>query len=155
VDREAWVWLERWLTQQAATLGKLVIEPDSPRTNLVELSPDSEEWLTLERIDHVAGVLDGHQGRNRASGFCLISARNDLEALQAYLYRYRDQDKTLRAYQKELERFLLWCIRRERVALSSLGTDECERYKDFLANLPLDWIFPRVTRTSSRWRTPA
>jgi hypothetical protein len=27
--------IERWLPQQAATLGKLVIEPDNPRTNLV------------------------------------------------------------------------------------------------------------------------
>ena len=47
-------------------------------------------------------ALDGSQGRNRAPGFCLIAARHDLEAIQAYLYRFRDRDKTARAYQKDV-----------------------------------------------------
>jgi site-specific recombinase XerD len=72
--------------------------------------------------------------------------------VRAYLYRYRDKEKTHRAYKKELERFLLWCVCKQRVALSSVLTEECEAYKDFLANPDLAWTGPKVGRTSPRWR---
>uniref|UniRef100_UPI000370DC2D phage integrase family protein n=1 Tax=Cupriavidus sp. UYPR2.512 TaxID=1080187 RepID=UPI000370DC2D len=145
--------IERWLQGHAATLGPLVVADDTPQTALVELDPDlARNLVPLEQVGRVVPALDGSQGRNRAPGFCLIAARNDLEAIQAYLYRFRDRDKTARAYQKELERFLLWCVGVRRTALSSVGTDDCERYKDFLAQPDPSWIGPKVPRTSSRWR---
>ncbi len=120
---------------------------------MVELDPDRARSLVpLEQVGRVVPALDGSQGRNRAPGFCLIAARNDLEAIQAYLSRFRDRDKTARAYQKELERFLLWCVGVRRTALSSVGADDCERYKDFLAQPDPSWIGPKVARTSARWR---
>jgi hypothetical protein len=61
----------------------------------------------LERMA-LGSALSGVAGANRCAAFPFIQARNDLDAVRAYLNRYRDQPKTLRAYTKELERFLLW-----------------------------------------------
>ena len=55
-------------------------------------------------------ALSGADGENRSTAFCYIQAQHDLDAVRAYLNRYRDQPKTLRAYTKELERFLLWAV---------------------------------------------
>ncbi|MBP0631212.1 phage integrase family protein [Cupriavidus sp. AcVe19-1a] len=145
--------IERWLQAHAATLGPLVIVDDTPQSGSVDLGADvARNLVPLEQIQRIVPALDGSQGRNRAPGFCLIAARHDLEAIQAYLYRFRDRDKTARAYQKELERFLLWCVGVRRTALSSVGADDCERYKDFLAQPDPAWIGPKAPRTSARWR---
>lgn len=147
--------IERWLAGHAGTLGALRLDEDPIRTDGVELAPTANATATLvplERMRSVVAELDGNSGLNRAHAFCLISARNDLEAIRAYLYRFRDRPKTERAYRKELERFLLWCVRERRIAMASIGTDECEAYKDFLSALPSDWTGPRVARTSPRWR---
>ncbi|TPQ37915.1 MULTISPECIES: phage integrase family protein [Cupriavidus] len=143
--------IEHWLQTHAATLGPLQVD-DTPPTGAVELGADPAWLVPLEQVQRIAPALDGHGGRNRAPGFCLIAARNDLEAIHAYLSRFRDRGKTARAYQKELERFLLWCVSVRRTALSSVGADDCERYKDFLAQPDPSWIGPKATRTSARWR---
>lgn len=146
--------LEAWLASQAS-LGPLQRLPEAVVSNQVELTPDAANPLVpIERVSHVTEVLDGSQGRNRNTRFCLISARNDLEAIQAYLYRFRAKEKTLRAYQKELERFLLWCVCEQRTPLSGVLTDECEAYKDFLATLDLSspWVGRKVLRKSPQWR---
>ncbi|MCY1274693.1 Tyrosine recombinase XerC [compost metagenome] len=145
--------IERWLQGHAATLGELVVVDDTPRAESVELGPDMAHGLVpLEQVSRVVPALDGSQGRNRAPGYCLIAARNDLEAIQAYLTRFRDRDKTARAYQKELERFLLWCVGVRGIALSNVGADDCERYKEFLAQPDPSWIGPKAPRSSTRWR---
>ena len=41
---------------------------------------------------------------------------------------------TQRAYRKEAERFLLWAITHRGKALSSMSTEDCARYRDFLAD---------------------
>ncbi|CAM3438687.1 MULTISPECIES: phage integrase family protein [Cupriavidus] len=145
--------IERWLQSQAATLGPLAVVDDTPQAALVELGPDlARKLVPLEQMGRVVAMFDGSEGRNRAPGSCLIAARNDLEAIQAYLYRFRDRNKTARAYQKELERFLLWCVGVRRIALSSVGVDDCERYKDFLAQPDPSWVGPKAPRSSARWR---
>lgn len=144
--------IERWLQGHAATLGPLQVD-DTPRTGWVELGQDLAcQLVPLEQVQRIVPALDGHRGRNRAPGFCLIAARHDLDAIHAYLSRFRDRDKTARAYQKELERFLLWCVGVRRMALSSVGADDCEHYKEFLAQPDPAWIGPKTARTSARWR---
>jgi len=96
--------------------------------------------------------LSGTDGANRAPAFCFISARNDLEAINAYLNRYKGQDHTERAYRKELERFILWCALVACKPMSSLLVDDCELYKHFLrAPLP-EFRGKRTVKTSKRWR---
>ncbi|GBG14494.1 tyrosine recombinase XerD [Novimethylophilus kurashikiensis] len=147
--------IEHWLTQNSQFIGALTLEASLPAvTNQVTVGMDTGLPVPLERIGGITPTLNGSQGRNRNTSFCLISARNDLEAIQAYLYRFRGREKTLRSYRKELERFLLWCVLERRVAMSSVLTDECEAYKNFIADIPADWCGknPQIPRLSQRWR---
>jgi integrase len=115
------------------------------------LDPDAPVLLPFERIA-LPERLSGVDGRNRNTHRCLISARNDLQAIEAYLYKYRAQPKTFRAYQKELERFLLWCVLKRRIALSDVMFEDCEAHKDFLSGPDVRWIGPRAPRLSKNWR---
>lgn len=72
--------------------------------------------------------------------------------MRAYLNRYRDQPKTLRACAKKLERFLLWAVVLRSKALSDLRVDDCEAYKDFLKNRDPRLVGERFPRHSPRWR---
>lgn len=145
--------IERWLDAKSATLGRLARLPEKVPDNLVTLTPDGPQPLIpLERLQAVVSSLDGSQGLNRNHKFCLISAHNDLDAVWAYLYRYKGREKTLRAYQKELERFLLWCVCERRLSLSSVLTEECEAYKEFLANPTARWVGAKAPRNTPRWR---
>ena len=121
------------------------------RTDVLVLDPDVPILLPFERIA-LPERLSGINGRNRNTQHCLISACNDLQAIEAYLYKYRAQPKTFRAYQKELERFLLWCVLRRRMALSDVLFEDCEAYKDFLGGPDSRWIGPRAPRLSEHWR---
>lgn len=144
-----------WLRRHRETLGEI---PESfagnevPDTaSLIVIEAATATLAPLERMALV-GTLDGSSGINRPGARPLIAARNDLEAIRAYLYKHRENDKTHRAYQKELERFVLWCIKLRQKALSSVSVEDCEAYKDFLAGLPEEWIAPRRLRASGHWR---
>ncbi|GGD96702.1 site-specific integrase [Caballeronia grimmiae] len=112
------------------------------------------ERLTLAPLERLAvpHALSGANGENRATAFCYIQANHDLEAVRAYLNRFRDQPKTLRAYTKELERFLLWAVVLRGKALSDLRVDDCEAYKDFLKAPDPRFVGERFPRHSPRWR---
>ncbi|WP_059414610.1 phage integrase family protein [Cupriavidus basilensis] len=126
--------------------------------------------------------LDGRNGAYRLpQARCLISAHNDYEAVLSWLrakpglppdqvarLRERRRDvatvpgpldwlnwlsNTQRAYRKEAERFLLWALLARRKPLSSMDTDDCLAYRDFLAAPPADWCAPRSReRWSPLWR---
>jgi integrase len=142
-----------WLQENEAALGSVDIFEDdlAPANELVVLDPYVRQMVPLDRAT-VPDLLSGSCGANRNQTFPLISARNDLEAIEAYLYKYRGQEKTRRAYQKELERFLLWCIYECRMPMSSALVGECEAYKDFLANPASEWIGRKTIRMSKDWR---
>lgn len=144
--------LEGWLRKNAKTLGELPAVSEAVFTGTQRLELGLPAPIPIERVGLIASPLDGKEGTNRARGICQISAGNDLEALQAYLYRYQDKPKTFRAYTKELERFLLWCVMVQQRAMSSVSTQDCEAYKRFLAAPPRDWIGRKCVRTSKYWR---
>ncbi|KXV06430.1 integrase [Caballeronia megalochromosomata] len=110
--------------------------------------------LTLAPLERLAvpHALSGAHGENRGTAFCYIQANHDLDAVRAYLNRFRDQPKTLRAYTKELERFLLWSVVLRGKALSDLRVDDCEAYKDFLKSPDPRFVGERFARHSPRWR---
>lgn len=142
-----------WMQKNMQAAGGLVLPTVTSPPNQVVLDPErAPVWIPLERISKVTPSLDGSAGINRNHDFCLISARNDLEAVHAYLDRYRDQEKTYRAYRKELERFLLWCVGQVKVPLSGVLVEECAAYKSFLANPALDWCGKRATKNTAQWR---
>ncbi|SER71810.1 phage integrase family protein [Giesbergeria anulus] len=142
--------IQNWFAKHPQ-LGPLKVSPDEPSRHLIAVT-GVELLAPLEHIASLPADTYRLHGRNRCESFCLISARNDLDALKAYLYKFRGQDKTLKAYRKELERFLLWCSLEQKTQLSSVLTDECEAYKDFLANIPAHWIGTWAPRHSHRWK---
>ncbi|MDR5806330.1 site-specific integrase [Caballeronia sp. LZ001] len=147
-----------WLRRHEAELGLHVaadVVLDDPlrvsEAELVTIDTDSRALVPLERLS-LAHELVGADGINRHSSFPYIRASHDLDAVRAYLHHYRDQPKTLRAYTKELERFLLWSVTVRRKPLSSLLADDCEAYKDFLRAPAPDFVGPRASRVSGRWK---
>lgn len=126
--------------------------------------------------------LDGRAGAYRLpQARCLIGAHTDYEAVLTWLrskpglppeqvarLRERRRDlgsvpgpldwlhylsNTQRAYRKEAERFLLWALLARCKPLSSMDTDDCLAYRDFLAAPPAHWCAPRSReRWSPLWR---
>jgi len=85
---------------------------------------------------------------NKSDGHALIDAKNDAEAISAFLREYRDSPETLRSYAKEVERLLLWCIHIGKVNISSLRRDHMVEYQAFLQKPePVDqWCGPKAHR---------
>ncbi|WP_459906092.1 phage integrase family protein [Caballeronia sp. HLA56] len=161
-----------WLRRQQAAL-QLTIEADVNSAEqlgvplvaaeLIEVAPalslDQEaiqtaSRLTLAPLERLAvpHALSGADGKNRLTAFCYIQASHDLDAVRAYLNRYRDQPKTLRAYTREVERFLLWAVVLRGKALSDLRVEDCEADKDFLKSPDPRFVGERFARHSPRWR---
>lgn len=144
--------IENWLRSHEKTLGPILIaQPELNAMPYVVLQQGTTELVPFERIQ-LPEVLDGQTGINRNVSFCLISARHDRDAIDAYLYKFRGQEKTRRAYQKEIERFLLWCITVRGIAMSSVLHEDCEAYKDFICSIPETWIGPKRVRFDAKWR---
>ena len=113
---------------------------------------------SLEQLPHrvMDQSLDGRQGTNRATGqHCQLAAKNDWEAVLCWLEEYSSVSTTYRAYQKEAERLLLWCIFHHHKPLSSLNRSDLEAYREFLSDpAPAAiWCGPKgAKRGTPKWR---
>lgn len=98
--------------------------------------------------------VDGSNGTFRSpSSTCTLDARNDYEAVQAWLSLH-ESGATLRAYRKEAERLILWAILERGRALSSLTVEDAVAYRAFLRRpTPVRrWIGPARPRTAADWK---
>jgi site-specific recombinase XerD len=134
--------LHRRALVRRADLGPKVAPTMAPRTDIVPL-----EYFI------VPAGLDGATGSNRGER-SLLSAHNDLAAINAWLSRCKPQSHTRRSYRKEAERFLLWSIMEKGKPISSLSVEDCIDYRDFLWNVgrmtPVDWS-QRFKLPQDRW----
>jgi site-specific recombinase XerD len=154
------------------------------RHELARVVAPASDIRPLEKLV-VPAELDGSQGLyRRPQAHCLIDASNDYAALLTWLRskasltpeqrasaksRRRGRDTgvegaaewlsylshTQRAYRKEAERFLLWAIVERRKPLSSMTTEDCIAYRDFIADPQprTRWCAPRNReRWSPLWR---
>lgn len=146
--------VEAWLRTHEPTLGSLQWDdsPLSPARALTILDPRHPDRLVPLECMALNTELDGSRGMNRSPLFAFIQARHDLEAVQAYLLRFREQPHTLRAYTKELERLILWAVIVAKRPLSSLLASDIESYKGFLKAPGAAFCGPRAPRTSIRWK---
>jgi site-specific recombinase XerD len=146
----------RWVREHESTLGALPSPTLVPLSQIdtVALTPSARTGIVpLERFVPPS-ERDGSQGLNRAPATrCKVAARNDHEAIQAWLRLRVPTSHTWRAYRKEAERFLLWAVMERRKALSSLDGDDCVAYRDFLSAPGIEWRGPRnAQRWSEAWR---
>lgn len=131
--------LARFLSTHAESLGyqrKPKPSTDALPMPLHSVAPLEQVLIPIE--------LNGEQGSNRSPELCRIEANHDLAAIHSWLSLKNDNPKTYQAYKKELERLLLWAILERGRALSSLNTDDCRAYIQFLKNL---------TTADQRWVT--
>ena len=99
--------------------------------------------------------LNGRHGEFRNQGPNLLKAEHDLDALVVTLGKYKDKPQTLTVYARELCRFCLWAYEFKALPLSSLGVDEARQYREFLQNIPPEWISAQKDappRGTSDWR---
>ena len=97
--------------------------------------------------------MGGATGAFRTHMANTLGAENDQQAVEAWLSRYNEKPSTLRSYRKEVERFMLWCTSIQRKPVSSITAPDCQSYRNFLQNVPPNWINPvPVTRLDPAWR---
>lgn len=82
-------WLQRW-PEQLGTIDDNQIRTPAPTElalHLVLATQALNPFAPLESFQ-LPHHLSGTDGINRTPVFCFLSARNDLEAVEAYLARY-------------------------------------------------------------------
>ncbi|MCC8391513.1 tyrosine-type recombinase/integrase [Paraburkholderia sp. MMS20-SJTR3] len=106
----------------------------------------------------VPELLDGRDGTNRgALENSQLSARNDLDAVRAWLSNYADTKTTSDNYRKEAERLLLWAVVQLGKPLSSLTHEDLLLFKAFIADPQpaARWVSAsggKFARGDERWR---
>lgn len=173
-----------WVDEHAASIGIAVgAHAQRPRrlvaTDVLDgVVARATDIRPLEKFI-VPAELDGRQGAyRRPPAHCLMSASTDYEAILAWLRAKRGPSVSLsrgddaaiasdpmawlatlshtqRSYRKEAERFLLWAIVDRRKPLSSMTSEDCVAYRDFLADPQprARWCGPRSReRWSPLWR---
>lgn len=99
-------------------------------------------------------ALAGTSGPNRPRAIEGVGteADNDQAAIAAWVKSRAGSPQTERLYEREAERFLLFCVLKRGKAMSAAGADDCQAYIDFLAKIPDDWISRRkVARKAPGW----
>lgn len=109
-----------------------------------------------ETISDIPSELDGSEGYWRdVWEDNLLQVNTDREAVLKWISTKQGSLQTQRAYRKEAERLLLWCMIVEGKALSSLLPEDFDTYKEFLADPPSDWITEsnrKYRRSNVKWR---
>ena len=117
---------------------------------LVDAAQEVVPWELLQ----VPEDVDGSRGTFRApSATCTLRARNDFEAVQAWLSLH-EAPATQRAYRKEAERLILWAVLERGKALTSLTMEDAVAYRSFLRRPTPQrrWVGPSRPRTASDWK---
>lgn len=106
--------------------------------------------------DDEAARLSGHSGTFRSNRKNAYLAENDLEALRAWIDSAYQRDlprRTIAAYTREVERFMLWAVMERKTAMSSMEPADLIEYARFLAAPPAHWQSRApVMRLSVPWR---
>lgn len=163
----AWLGEEQGLWGGAAAMGPAALKAPN------KLAPGE---LALARRESNAIVpfetlvlpphLDGSSGTHRVHDGCLLEERTDHGAIERWVKATCNNTHTARAYAREAERLMLWCVLEKGVAMSSMSVEHCTEYRQFLLSLGdtaqpwpwrrprSDWIAPRVSlpRTHPLWK---
>ena len=129
-------WLHRWTLTPAPGLSRLPALANSRELQIS--SPYEMQPLTSMLWPE---ELDGSDGKFRALTANTMEASNDVEAVQAWFRKIQQKSPhTQEAYQRAIERLILWAIHERKRALSSLTEDDFFAFKKFLINPPEHWV---------------
>lgn len=139
----------QWLQGYESALGKLslyaVVPVRSvPAVQLLASRPKETGIAPIERLV-LPDALNGVGALNRCPLVPQTDAKNDLEAINAWLNVKSGSRNTERVYRKEAERLLLWAVMERGKPLSGLNVDDCVAYRNWLSMLgrtkPEEWHF--------------
>lgn len=119
----------------------------------VLLGTPAEAAWPVATAEKSLAALSGAQGSNRALGVVAgTEARNDREAVRAWISAKAGSTHTAQQYEREAERFILWCVLERGKALSDATAEDCRAYLDFIAAVPDRWISRRsAARFAPGW----
>lgn len=105
-------------------------------------------------LETLAWPQELQSGEFRSSQPNTLKAFSDREAVRAWFEMQRQKSPaTHDAYQRAIERLVLWAIVERRTALSALSTTDFLAFKEFLRNPPAHWCQRMPLIKSSRdWR---
>jgi integrase len=111
------------------------------------------ELWPVATADRQLAALSGRNGANRATGRHVgTDAQDDRQAIRAWITARAGSAHTAAQYEREAERFLLWCVIERRKALSDATAEDCRAYMDFIAKVPPSWIGRRkAARLAPGW----
>ena len=97
--------------------------------------------------------LDGSEAGNRAARNELrLVADNDRDAMRAWIAARAGSLHTAVQYEREAERFILFCVLECGRAMSDVTAEHCRAYMDFLVSIPDRWISrKKVPRLTAGW----
>ena len=127
--------------------------PDVPVTAVATVSSDAQ-LFGIVPLETLAWPLDLLSGEFRSSQPNTLKAFTDREAVRAWFDTLREKSPATRdAYQRSIERLVLWAIVERRTPLSALSTADFMDFKDFLRNPPAHWCqrMP-LMKSSQDWR---
>ena len=174
IDADCATQLMDWLARCGDDVGEVTERfylpghSPSPEARSVASQASEDGIVPIERLE-VPDALSGRDGLNRAPAMaCALDADDDLSAIRVWLTARASNPNTLASYRKEAERFLLWCLRERRTALSSVRAGDAALYLRWLEGLGRTdekawaaqwqlpqsrWIGPKnMPRTSPAWR---
>ena len=132
-----------WLVKYEKQLG-LAVGAHVTRSLPMPVLSDKKMLVTIDHATDIpppleamrfAASYNGIDGINRAPlNRCSLNAKNDYEAVLTWLSLRPANSPTHRSYRKEVERFLAWAVIERGKAFSSLLTEDCIAYRDFLAD---------------------
>ncbi len=99
--------------------------------------------------------LNGRDGMFKCNTPNLLKAQTDIDAIVVSLGKYADKRPTLKVYAREITRFCLWAYKEKGLPISSIGVQEARLYREFLDNIPGDWISNAPSpppRNTAEWR---
>ncbi len=109
---------------------------------LLGAKPQAQEF-PVTQVDESLARFSGRDGINRLSNpACVAVGADDSEAVRVWASQSRSP-LTGRQYEREAERFMLWCAIERQKALSDAQSEDCEEYARFLSNVPDHWISRR------------
>lgn len=162
--------LARWIRHDAHRAGELTVIATQPRSQLTatDLLAVREGRGAIKPFEALTLPvnLDGFHGINRERQRPpQLQVTNDRDAIEQWLHAGSENINTQRAYRREAERVLQWCVYEKCKPLSSMSVGDCIEYREFLialgdATLPWHWQIAREDwigakshqRSSPNWR---
>jgi site-specific recombinase XerD len=132
-------WILRWNLAPAEGLSQLPALVANATSTEVQVS-DENALQPLTSMKWPADLM-GTKGTFRKHGVNTMSATNDLEAVRGWFLKIKDLSPfTQEAYQRSIERLILWSVHERKKALSSLDEADFFAFKDFLIDPPPHWV---------------